>query len=107
MFELMAYRHLMIVDHALGEQFSSGILWRERFRYAFDPLNTYWVNQDLEVFKRTVGLVLPSANGIPVSLGKLGMSIEGGGKRRIFAIGNHVKQRLLRPYVDDDSSLDS
>lgn len=104
MFELMASRHLMIVDHAfffsLGEQFSSGILWRERFRYVFDPLNTYWVNQDPEVFERTVGPLLPSSNGIPQRLGKLGMSIEGGGKRSIFAIGIYVKQRLLRPYHD-------
>lgn len=27
----------------------------------------------------------------------VGCSIEGGGKRRIFAIGNYVNQRLLRP----------
>lgn len=32
--------------------------------------------------------------------GRLGCSIEGGGKRRIFAIGNYVNQRLLRPVHD-------
>lgn len=30
--ELMAYQHLMIQDHALGQQFSSGVLWAERIR---------------------------------------------------------------------------
>ena len=30
--------------------------------------------------------------------GKLGMVIEGAGKRRLFAIGNHIKQRLCYPY---------
>lgn len=32
--------------------------------------------------------------------GRLGMCVEGSGKRRVFAIGNYVKQRLLRPYHD-------
>lgn len=33
-------------------------------------------------------------------MGRLGQSIEGGGKRRIFAIGNYVNQRLLKPVHD-------
>lgn len=33
-------------------------------------------------------------------LGKLACSLDGAGKRRVFAIGNYVKQRLLRPYHD-------
>lgn len=36
--------------------------------------------------------------GLPVTCGKLGMSLEGVGNRRVFAIGNYVKQRLLYPY---------
>lgn len=40
----------------------------------------------------------PAATG-PIT-GRLGQSIEGGGKRRIFAIGKYVNQRLLRPVHD-------
>lgn len=36
--------------------------------------------------------------GLPVTCGKLGISLEGVGNRRVFAIGNYVKQRLLYPY---------
>ena len=36
--------------------------------------------------------------GLPVTCGKLGMSLEGVGNRRVFAIQNSVKQRLLYPY---------
>lgn len=39
----------------------------------------------------------PEFSNVTPSLGRLGRSIEGGGKRRIFAIGNWVHQRLLRP----------
>lgn len=35
--------------------------------------------------------------GLPVTCGKLGMSLEGVGNLRVFAIGNYVKQRLLYP----------
>lgn len=35
--------------------------------------------------------------GLRLKYGRLGCSIEGGGKRRIFAIGNYINQRLLRP----------
>lgn len=36
----------------------------------------------------------------PLVHGRLRYSIEGGGKRRIFPIGNYVIQRLLRPFHD-------
>lgn len=32
--------------------------------------------------------------------GRLACAIEGGGKRRILAIGNSIKQRCLRPVHD-------
>lgn len=32
--------------------------------------------------------------------GKLAQAVEGAGKRRLFAIGNYVKQRLLYPVHD-------
>ena len=33
-----------------------------------------------------------------VAYGRLAQVIEGGGKRRIFAIGNYLSQRLLHPF---------
>ncbi|GAU48480.1 hypothetical protein TSUD_291650 [Trifolium subterraneum] len=35
--------------------------------------------------------------GIPWVTGRLGCSLEGAGKRRIFAISNYMNQRLLKP----------
>lgn len=41
------------------------------------------------------------SGGIKVTtVGTLGQCVEGGGKRRIFAIGNYINQRLLRPTHD-------
>ena len=57
---------------------------------------------DLDWFESKMGPALPSCTDLgflPVT-GRLGCSIEGGGKRRIFAIGNYVNQRLLRPVHD-------
>jgi hypothetical protein len=39
----------------------------------------------------------PGGKDFSYSLGRLGQSVEGRAKRRIFAIGNYVAQRLLRP----------
>ena len=54
---------------------------------------------DLDQFKRTIGPVLASCDdlGVPPVIGRLAFSLEGGGKRRIFAIGNYVNQRLFHP----------
>ncbi|KAL0304657.1 UNVERIFIED_CONTAM: putative mitochondrial protein, partial [Sesamum angustifolium] len=45
------------------------------------------------------GPFLPSPDdlGIPPITGRQGQSLEGAGKRRIFAMGNHMNQRLLKP----------
>lgn len=85
----MASQHLMIQDHALGQPFESGVLRAERIRYALYPKKTFLVNHDLTVFEGAIGPVLPSplAIKLPFSFGKLGMSLEGGGKRRFFALG--------------------
>lgn len=39
-------------------------------------------------------------NGEPIHRGRLASAIVGGGKRRLFIIGNYVKQRILKPYHD-------
>jgi hypothetical protein len=69
-------------------------------------MNTAIANEDLDWFQKWIGPWLPTIEhleykGKPgVRFGKLAMSMEGAGKRRIFAIGNYVKQRQLRPYHD-------
>ncbi|KAH0735018.1 hypothetical protein KY285_010725 [Solanum tuberosum] len=41
--------------------------------------------------------LLGAYQGVPLVTGRLAQAIEGGGKRRIFAICNYIKQRLLHP----------
>lgn len=74
---------------AIGSTF---IDTRKRNRPAIPLLHTDW-------FERRIGPYLPSCDdlGIPPITGQLGCSLEGAGKRRIFAIGNYVNQRLLKP----------
>lgn len=73
----------MVSTHAQGEQYSQGILWAPRVRYAFDPYNEHQTHEDLEWFERRIGPSLPTleeVGGLP-ECGRLGQSIEGGGKR--------------------------
>jgi hypothetical protein len=59
---------------------------------------------DLEFFARWVGpwfsTLLPVYSSVWLKTGRLCATIEGDGKGRIFAIGNYLKQRLLRPVHD-------
>lgn len=52
-----------------------------------------------DYFESYIGPSLPTceALGVPMMLGRLGQVVEGGGKRRILAIGNYINQRLLNP----------
>jgi len=54
---------------------------------------------DLDFFESKIGPVLPLLD-LPMASGRLGQVVEGGGKRRIFAIGNYINQRLLKPVHD-------
>lgn len=107
--ELAAYADLLNEIHALGDQWSSGILWAERTRFAFDPLNFNKISSgnDLDWFESRIGPMLPRSEEfkVPPITGKLGCSLEGAGKRRIFAIGNYINQRLLRPIHDWVASI--
>jgi len=102
LYELSAYSMLLETIHKLGEQWSSGILWRTRVRYAWDVNNKLFSGSDLDYFERFNGPLLPSYRqlGIPPVTGRLGQTLEGGAKRRIFAIGNFINQRLLKPFHD-------
>lgn len=98
-FELGAFRHLVEFTNAYGEQWNAGTVWFKRTRYAFDPMNKVFSGLDLDYFESKVGPFLPPFDPFcgPVMTGRLGQKVEGGGKRRIFAIGNYVNQRLLYP----------
>lgn len=96
------YGTLLNREHATEGLFSSGVLWEERTRFALDSRNRDYTHLDLESFERKVGPFLPTTfdTKCPPFFGRLGMVLEGGGKRRIFAIGMYVKQLLLRPIHD-------
>lgn len=71
-------------------------------RYARDHNNKLFSGIDLDFFERVVCPKLPHYRqlGLAPVTGRLGSSLEGGGKRRVFAIGNYVNQRLLKPIHD-------
>lgn len=62
-------------------------------------MNKTFTPLDLEWFERRIGPDLPTSTeiGVPRISGRLAQSLEGAGKRRIFAIGNYMNQRLLAP----------
>lgn len=98
--ELAAFQMLMTFCHARGEQFSQGCLWPSYTRYAFDRKgNKFITEQSLEWFERRIGPLIPSPEmlGIPPNTGRLCQACTGNGKRRLFAIGNYINQRLLHP----------
>nr|UJQ92483.1 MAG: putative RNA-dependent RNA polymerase [Mitoviridae sp.] len=99
--EMIAYGSLLNIEHANEGLFSSGVLWRSRVRYALDhAYNKLATDIDLSWFEMWVGPVLPTGEQcrLPWLGGRLSFKLDGGGKRRVFAIGNFVKQRLLHPY---------
>lgn len=61
-------------------------------------MTTYWSCGRVLVGREgTIDLLLGLRR--PVVYGRLASTCEGGGKRRVFAVGNYVKQRLLRPII--------
>lgn len=99
-YELAGWNWLTQMVHARGEQWSQGALWPSYIRFARSPENqSGW---SLEHFERFIGPRLPTVEGlgIPPIVGRLGQSLEGRAKRRIFAIGNSIKKRLLSPIHD-------
>jgi len=102
LFEMNAFSFLMERVHVSEGHWSQGCLWPACTRYALDPASTALTNWCLDQFERVTGPQLPTYHELqePPICGRLGQSIEGGGKRRIFAIGNYVNQRLLKPVHD-------
>lgn len=102
LFEMNAFSFLLERVHVSQDHFSQGCLWHAYTRYALDSNNRSITNWCLDRFEKVTGPQLPSYHeiGEPPVCGRLGMSIEGGGKRRIFSMGNYLNQRLLRPVHD-------
>lgn len=100
--ELASFQALMTFVHARGEQHSQGILWPDFIRYPFDSANDSFSVWSLDWFERRIGPVLPSPTdlGVGAPFGRLSQACTGDGKRRLFAIGNYINQRLLKPYHD-------
>ncbi|XLT13214.1 hypothetical protein HN51_058904 [Arachis hypogaea] len=60
------------------------------------------VNASLEWFEARIGPYLPTTSQmkIPSNTGRLCAACTGDGKRRLFAVGNYINQRLLAPFHD-------
>lgn len=89
--------------HSLEGIFSPGMLFAKRTLWPLCEDTTRGLHEDMEFYERNVGIVFSdlaqafkesSARLYP---GRLAQVVEGAGKRRIFAIGNYIKQRLLYP----------
>lgn len=67
-------------------------------------ITRYFCQEDLNYYERTAGPQLASVaqaySNVPLVTGRICQVIEGGGKRRLFAVCNYVKQRLLSPVHD-------
>jgi len=97
-YELSTFAFLVRHVHLYGEQWSQGVLWPHYTRYARDPWNKMFSGWALDRYEAIVGPQLPHGVGYKrIVTGRLGCSLGGAGKRRVFAIGNYVNQRLLRP----------
>jgi len=85
--------------------FSPGILFRKVVLWPFHYAEcTRIANDNLSIYEKgPYGLghvfdnMAQALEGTYLRPGKLSQVIEGGGKRRLFAIGNYIKQRLLHP----------
>lgn len=93
LFELGAYGSLVRFIHAYGEQWSTGILWVHRVRYALDENNKVFSGNDLDYYERAIGPQVHSVSeATPTAVwGRLAQAIQ---------VGNSMNQRLLSPVHD-------
>lgn len=84
-YEIASWTSLVKFVHARGEQWSQGILWPKRTRFALDPMNKIFSGTDLEWFEKYVGPQLPTCDalGVPPATGKLASLFPGAGKKRV------------------------
>lgn len=101
-FEIAAFAQLLNLVHSFEGIWSPALLFRKATLFALDNTTTTQLcNEDLDHYERTLGPVFSQVgsafDGHPLHMGRLVDSLEGAGKRRLFVIGNYVKQRLLYP----------
>lgn len=89
----------MTFVHSREEGYSQGCLWPPYVRYPFDPTNETITHCFLDWFERRIGpyLTSPDQLGVEARTGRLCCACTVDGKRRLFAVGNYVNQRLLFP----------
>lgn len=99
-YELAAFSLLSQFVHGRGEQFSQGCLWPKYTLYPFDSVGNKTIpNWSLTWYETRIGPYLPTCEqmGVPPLTGRLCQTCSGDGKRRVFAVGNYINQRLLAP----------
>ncbi|KAL6519618.1 hypothetical protein OROMI_032866 [Orobanche minor] len=103
-YEVASFARDVAFVHSLPDGvFSPGILFAKRTLWPLDYKgNIQGCMEDLDFYESNPGLVFHQLSEAFAYLrpGRLAQVIEGAGKRRLFAIGNYVKQRLLRPVHD-------
>lgn len=102
--EIASFAVDLNILHSTEGIFSPAMLFGKRVLYPLD--NEYTrraLHEDAEFYESNLGIVFADLSHAytsahaPLVSGRLGQSLEGSGKRRIFAIGNYIKQRLLFP----------
>jgi len=109
LYEWWSYLLFQEGNPLLGHGFTSAPLFDRVVRFPYDPLNDWWTDISVEFFykrylppiKQMVDEELSHHPFRKAVFGRLARSVdEGGGKRRMFFIGNYVKQRILKPVHD-------
>jgi hypothetical protein len=98
-YEVDAFTLLRESSQQLESMLSQTILWPPMTRYALDDNNDLLTDLCYDLSEKLFNpfpMFHEPSRRVPI-MGRLGQSVEGGGKRRIFAIGNYVNQRLLKP----------
>jgi len=106
-YELAAFaENLLFVNSIQDGIFSHCSLWPQSTLWPFSySWNTETIHNNCERFEQSklpevLMDLLRAFHGFNVLPGRLCQVFDGAGKRRIFAIGNYIKQRLLRPVHD-------
>jgi hypothetical protein len=105
MYEMAAFGRYIRFLHAREGIFSPGMLFFKGWiLYPLDYSFTRTIlHEHMELYEKRLGLVIDElascfdSSNTYSSMGRLSQVVVGAGKRRVFAIGNYIKQRLLYP----------
>lgn len=101
------YRHYRAEYGLSSIMTPSSILWDQRVIFPFDHLSCEQADEMDWAFEDLNGQLLQDLEPLcpGAILSRVASVAAGAGKRRLFIIGNYVKQRLLRPYHDWSMSI--